>query len=137
MTDRELFQLAARALDNAYAPYSHFQVGACLLSKDGRTFSGCNIENASYGAAICAERCAVSCAVSQGVREFEAIAVAGRESFAWPCGHLPPDVERIRAGAEGDLRKRQHRRIYRGDPAQLLPRAFGPRRRAGLRRKDR
>ena len=86
MTDRELFQLAARALDNAYAPYSHFQVGACLLSKDGRTFSGCNIENASYGAAICAERCAVSCAVSQGVREFEAIAVAGRESFAWPCG---------------------------------------------------
>lgn len=131
MTDRELFQLAARALDNAYAPYSHFQVGACLLSKDGRTFAGCNIENASYGAAICAERCAVSCAVSQGVREFEAIAVAGRESFAWPCGicrqtlnEFAPELKVICGNAStGEYTV--------ATLPQLLPRAFGPKDLAG------
>ena len=131
MTDRELFQLAARALDNAYAPYSHFQVGACLLSKDGRTFSGCNIENASYGAALCAERCAVSGAVSQGVREFEAIAVAGRESFAWPCGicrqtlnEFAPELKVICGNAStGEYTV--------ATLPQLLPRAFGPKDLAG------
>ena len=64
MTHEELFRLACEARENAYTPYSHYRVGACILTEDGSTFKGCNFENASYGATICAERCAASCAVS-------------------------------------------------------------------------
>lgn len=87
MTDRELVILAKEAMENAYAPYSNFKVGAALLAKDGRVFQGCNIENASYGATNCAERTAIFKAVSEGVREFEAIAiVASSGDYASPCG---------------------------------------------------
>ena len=81
-----LFERACAALDRAYAPYSNFRVGACLLAEDGRVFDGCNVENASYGATICAERTAVVKAVSEGARSFTAIAVVGVETDAWPCG---------------------------------------------------
>lgn len=78
---------AKEAMTNAYAPYSSFQVGAALLSKDGRVFTGCNVENATYGATICAERTAVTKAVSEGAREFEKIAiVSSSEDFTPPCG---------------------------------------------------
>ena len=82
----ELFAQACEALDNAYCPYSHFPVGACILTEDGRTFQGCNFENASYSAGICAERCAASNAIAHGARRFAAIAVAGANAAAWPCG---------------------------------------------------
>ena len=85
MTHRELFDLACEARKNAYAPYSKFYVGACILADDGRTFQGCNFENASYGATICAERCAAGHAVVNGARKFKAIAVAANTA-AWPCG---------------------------------------------------
>ena len=81
-----LFELACEAMQNSYSPYSHFKVGACILTSDGRTFKGCNFENASYGATICAERCAASCAIAAGARHFEAIAVVGSTAVAWPCG---------------------------------------------------
>ena len=87
MTDTELLDLAAEAMKNAYAPYSKFCVGAALLCKDGTVFTGCNIENASYGAANCAERTAIFKAVSEGHREFSAIAIVssgGGETY--PCG---------------------------------------------------
>lgn len=74
-------------MKNAYAPYSKFKVGAALLCADGTVFTGCNIENASYGAANCAERTAVFKAVSEGYRDFSAIAIvssSGEETF--PCG---------------------------------------------------
>ena len=87
MTDRELVNIAKEAMENAYAPYSHFKVGAALLAKDGTVFKGCNIENASYGATNCAERIAIFKAVSEGYREFEAIAiVASSGEYAAPCG---------------------------------------------------
>lgn len=87
MTDEKLVALAKEAMRNAYAPYSKFRVGAALLAKDGRIFSGCNIENASYGATICAERTAIFKAVSEGVRAFEKIAiVASSGDYAAPCG---------------------------------------------------
>ena len=86
MTNKELFDSACAMLGRAYVPYSHFAVGACLLGEDGRTFSGCNIENASYGATICAERAAVCAAVCAGVRRVKKIAVVGAASAAWPCG---------------------------------------------------
>lgn len=85
-TDKELFRMAVKASENAYVPFSNFHVGAALLAKDGQIFTGCNIENSSYGATICAERTAMVKAVSEGVREFEAIAIAGNGGTSWPCG---------------------------------------------------
>ena len=81
-----LFALACEAMQMAYCPYSRFQVGACILAEDGRTFKGCNFENASYGATICAERCAAGNAIVNGARRFKAIAVVGSTAVAWPCG---------------------------------------------------
>ena len=87
MTDTELLALADKAMENAYAPYSKFKVGAALLCSDGTVFRGCNIENGSFGATNCAERTAVFKAVSEGYRNFEAIAIVssgGGETY--PCG---------------------------------------------------
>ncbi len=77
MDHSELMQEALRARKNAYAPYSHYLVGAALLTEDGEIYRGCNIENASYPAGICAERTALVKAVSEGKRCFKAIAIAG------------------------------------------------------------
>jgi cytidine deaminase len=82
-----LVELAREARRLAYAPYSKFLVGAALLSRDGRIFTGCNVENASYGGTICAERTALVKAVSEGCREFTAIAVvSARRPPVTPCG---------------------------------------------------
>ena len=91
MTDIELIEKAKKAAENSYSPYSGYTVGAALLSKDGKVFTGCNIENAAYSPTNCAERTAVFKAVSEGIREFEKIAVVGgyrldfKDYFA-PCG---------------------------------------------------
>lgn len=77
--------LAARA--HAYAPYSHFAVGAALLSSDGRVFAGCNVENVSFGLTMCAERVAVGTALAAGATSFEMIAiVSDSKEPAMPCG---------------------------------------------------
>ena len=84
---KALLRAAMEARKFAYAPFSHFYVGAALLSTDGRIFTGCNIENSAYSPTLCAERCAVAKAVSEGVKEFAAIAVVGPEdSETTPCG---------------------------------------------------
>ena len=75
--DRELYEAACQAREKAYAPYSHFAVGAAVRAADGRIFTGCNIENASYSMTICAERSSVCAAVSAGVRQFRSIAIVG------------------------------------------------------------
>ncbi|MBR4626363.1 MAG: cytidine deaminase [Ruminococcus sp.] len=87
MTDRELLAAAEKAAGNSYSPYSHFRVGAALLSADGRLFTGCNIENSSYSLTNCAERTALFKAVSEGVTEFKAIAIVGSADgdFSRPC----------------------------------------------------
>ncbi|MEG0918340.1 MAG: cytidine deaminase [Anaerovoracaceae bacterium] len=82
----KLFELAKEARENAYAPYSNFKVGAALLCKDGQIYLGANIENAAYGATICAERVAASRAVFEGQRDFEAIAIVSENKETWPCG---------------------------------------------------
>lgn len=86
ISDETLLELAREAMTRSYSPYSHFAVGAALLAADGRIFLGCNIENSSYGATICAERTAAVKAVSEGAREFSAIAIATRNLAGWPCG---------------------------------------------------
>ncbi len=87
MENIELLKLAEKAAQNAYAPYSGFKVGAAVLCRDGSVYTGCNIENASYGASNCAERTAVFKAVSEGKKEFLKIAImsSGR-GFTFPCG---------------------------------------------------
>lgn len=83
----KLVKLAIEAKNNAYAPYSGFRVGAALLTKSGRIFTGCNVENVSFGATLCAERTAAAKAVSEGERDFKAIAVASDdEDLIFPCG---------------------------------------------------
>lgn len=87
MTNEELMNLAKEAYAYSYAPYSNFSVGAALLTKSGKVYTGCNIENASYGATNCAERTAIFKAVSEGEREFDKIAIATKNgSLGYPCG---------------------------------------------------
>ncbi len=87
MEDRELAARAVQAREEAYAPYSKFRVGAALLGRSGKVYTGCNVENASFSATNCAERTAVFKAVSEGERQFEAIAITGGDGrYLSPCG---------------------------------------------------
>ncbi|MBK5245787.1 MAG: cytidine deaminase [Peptostreptococcaceae bacterium] len=86
MENKELYRRAVEAMKNSYAPFSKFTVGAVLLTKDGKLFTGVNVENSSFGGTICAERTAYVKAVSEGFREFDRIAIACNEGAAWPCG---------------------------------------------------
>lgn len=90
MLKKELLKKALAAREQAYAPYSGYQVGAALMGKSGKVYLGFNIENAAYSATICAERAAFCAALTQGEREFERIAIAGgkenADSFVPPCG---------------------------------------------------
>jgi cytidine deaminase len=87
MDYKALIEKANEAKKMAYVPYSHFQVGAALLTKSGKIYTGCNIENASYGATNCAERTAIFKAISEGERDFEAIAIVSSSGeLTYPCG---------------------------------------------------
>jgi cytidine deaminase len=92
MTESELLGAARRAAGNAYCEYSQFPVGAAVAGEDGRVFEACNVENASYGLSICAERAAVFAAVAAGVRRISRMAVSctngdpARPSTLMPCG---------------------------------------------------
>ncbi|MEW5952394.1 MAG: cytidine deaminase [Bacillota bacterium] len=122
--DEQLIEQARQAGKNAYAPYSNFSVGAALLLADGSVVTGCNVENASYGLTICAERTAVYKAVSEGQREFAAIAVyADTDSYCSPCGacrqviaEFGPQIRVIMANRRGEYKVRTI--------AELLPETF-------------
>ena len=87
MTDQELMDMAKKAAEYAYVPYSKFPVGAALECSDGTVFTGCNVENAAYGDTICAERTAAVKAVSSGRRDFVRIAIWGNsKEYCYPCG---------------------------------------------------
>ena len=121
-TEDELVALAKEARCNAYAPYSGFAVGAALLATSGRVYTGCNVENASYGLSICAERVALFKAVAAGERGFTAIAVV-TETGATPCGACRQVLQEF----GGDLRVivvdlRGERRVYALE--ELLPHGF-------------
>ena len=87
---QELIKTALSMRKMSYTPYSHFNVGAALLSADGKIYTGCNIENASYTPTNCAERTAFFKAVSEGVRDFTAIAIAGGKEDATELDYCPP-----------------------------------------------
>ncbi|OAH56049.1 MULTISPECIES: cytidine deaminase [Bacillaceae] len=122
-----LIEEAKKARELAYAPYSKFKVGAALLSKDGRIFGGCNIENAAYSVVNCAERTAIFKAWSEGVTNYTAIAViADTKRPVPPCGACrqviaelcPPDMKVILTNLEGD--------VQTITVTELLPGAFSP-----------
>lgn len=132
---RALLNLARQAAQHAYAPYSHFPVGAALRTADGTLFTGCNVENASYPLTNCAERSAIFAAVSAGHRDIVAIAVsAPRSAETAPCGACRQVLNEFRPeggdmtvllddGADGIVTS----------IAALLPLAFGPRNLAAAR----
>lgn len=132
-TIKELIAHAIEARTKSYSPYSHYQVGAALLTGDGQIFTGCNVENAAYTPTNCAERTAFFKAVSEGIREFRAIAIVGSPKgdeltqYAYPCGVCrqvmmefcnPSDFQIIVAKSEED-----YRTMTLGE---LLPEGFGP-----------
>lgn len=109
MTDRNLIEKAREALNNAYAPYSRFPIGAALECKDGTVITGCKIENAALECTLCAERSALAAAVSAGHRSFKRIAIyAESGSYCFPCGtcrqalwEFSPQMEVLCARADG------------------------------------
>ena len=131
MTDLELMRLAEDARAFSYTPYSHFAVGAALLTSGGKVYTGCNVENAGYTATNCAERTAVFKAVSEGERDFAAIAVIGgpageKGKFCAPCGvcrqvlreFCEPETFRVLLGTTDEVQ------AYTLE--ELLPTSFGP-----------
>lgn len=121
---QELIKSALAAREQAYAPYSQFAVGAALMSVDGQIFQGCNMENASYGLSICAERAALCAAIAAGKREFSAIAIVLDGPHKSPCGacrqclaEFGLELEVIALGTDGVV-------DFHGPLSQLLPHAF-------------
>ena len=119
-----LYQQAIKAMEYSYSPYSNYKVGAALLTRSGRVFLGCNIENAGYTASVCGERTAIFKAVSEGERDFVAIAVVTANAGA-PCGvcrqvmrEFAPNLTVIIGNTEG-----QYKVLTLPD---LLPHSFGP-----------
>ena len=124
-TRQQLIQAALDARQRAYAPYSNYKVGAALLTDSGAVFTGCNVENASYGATICAERTATVKAVSEGEQRFEAIAIATGNGGS-PCGicrqvlyEFGPQMTVIMVDGTGQI-------SHEGPLNELLPLGFGP-----------
>jgi len=126
MNDKKLLDLAREAMHGAYVPYSNYPVGACLLAEDGRVFTGCNVENASYGATICAERTAAVKAVSEGARRFTAIAIAARGSAPYPCGVCRQVLNEFAVPEMRVLVTWDDQHVEKTTLGALLPNSFGP-----------
>lgn len=126
MTDiPDLYEKARIAAANAYAPYSKFRVGAVVVADDGRVFAGCNVENAAYGSAICAEANAISTAAAAGIRKIETIVVACLDAGeCYPCGNCRQLMREFSVATvvvrdrSGSLREHSF--------DDILPHSFGP-----------
>ncbi|MFT6178881.1 MAG: cytidine deaminase [Paracoccaceae bacterium] len=125
MTDEVLITKALEMRGNSYSPYSNFAVSAALLTESGKVFTGVNVENASYGLTICAERVAIATAVAAGEKEFQTIAVVVKGGGS-PCGacrqvlnEFAPNLRVLMADEDGKL-------VRTSTLGELLPEAFGP-----------
>jgi cytidine deaminase len=124
IADEELVAIAAQVRKKAYAPYSEYAVGAALLGRSGKVYTGCNVENAAYPLTTCAERAAVAKAVSEGERDFEAIAVVTANGGT-PCGACRQVLAEF--GLDMRVLIATPKRLIREETvASLLPGAFGP-----------
>ena len=133
---RKLLDEAEKAMEEAYNPYSHFYVGAALLSLRGETITGANVENSAYGSTICAERSAIVRADAQGVRTFRSIAIIGRgenfdtEEVTGPCGSCRQMLYESSQVSETNLEvimsTTKKDKIVIATMEELLPLAFGP-----------
>jgi len=122
---RVLIDLALEARRRAYAPYSNYSVGAALQTKSGKLYTGVNVENAAYGATICAERTAVVKAVSEGEREFEAIAVVTANGGT-PCGECRQVLSEFGLDTVVLVANESGKLVGEMTVADLLPGAFTP-----------
>ncbi len=136
MENVDLIKEAIKAQKNSYSPYSKYPVGACIQTKDGKLFYGCNIENSAYGVSNCGERTALFSAVAEGYSEFDKIAVVGGKlnDFAFPCGvcrqalsEFAPDIEVVL----GKYDEKKDLIIKSYKLAELLPHSFGPKNMVG------
>lgn len=121
---RKLIAAARAAQRAAYAPYSKFPVGAALLTKSGKVFTGVNVENASYGLTMCAERVAVGKAVSEGHRKFQAIAVVAPHAALTPCGACRQVLAEFGECVIISADSRHPKRVRLHLLSELLPHAF-------------
>jgi cytidine deaminase len=121
MNPKDLMKLAREAMKRSYAPYSDFEVGAAVLTSEGNVFTGCNIENASYGLSMCAERVAVYKAVSEG-EEIAEIAIAAAEGDSKPCGACRQVIFELNRNAKIYFIKEGE--MMTATAAQLLPESF-------------
>ena len=125
-SDEELLQQAWAVLENAHSPYSKMRVGAALRARDGRVFAGCNVENASFGLTICAERTAIGNAVAGGVKEFDSVAiVSDAGALLMPCGACRQVLSEFAPGLRVILAARNGERTE-VSLDELLPRSFRP-----------
>ena len=122
---QELIHCAAMAAKNAYAPYSHYHVGAAILTTSGEIYSGCNIENASYSATICAERAAVFKAVSEKKKDWVAMALVTKNGGA-PCGCCRQVINEFNATLPIFIANEKEELVYEMPLSSLLTHAFGP-----------
>lgn len=125
MDKRLLIKKAFEAKEKAYVPYSGYHVGACVLTGSGKTYTGCNIESASYTPTICAERTAIAKAVSEGERDIKAIAITGDSEWTYPCGVCRQVIREFGKDILVIIAKSQEE--YREYTLKdLLPNSFGP-----------
>ncbi len=124
MTPNELIAAACQAMENAHAPYSGYKVGAALLCADGTVFTGCNVENASYGLTNCAERTAIFSAIAGGQSDFKAMAIAASgESDPFPCGACRQVLSEF-CGPDFELRVITKQGVATVSLGELLPHGF-------------
>lgn len=122
---KRLVAAALAATKHAYAPYSRFRVGAAVMDDRGRVFSGCNVENASYGLTICAERNAVFQAIAAGARRITAVAVAaGGAAEPWPCGACRQVLAEFMDAEAPVWVAGRHHRVHEFRLGDLLPKQF-------------
>ncbi len=125
MEKEKLVELAYKASEYSYSPYSHFKVGAALITEDGSVFTGCNVENSSYGATICAERTCALKAVSEGHRKFKMIAVvSGSNEYTYPCGICRQFLSEFMDGDGVILVHDKNKGIKEYTLSEMLPEAF-------------